>query len=192
MKFMADPTTIQHAAEAAVEAANIAASSSDPIAQFGLNVKIFIAQLINFGIVLIVLWRFVYRPIVKLIEAREEKIEKSIKHAEEVERRLNEATLEKDAMLKDARIEAQRIVEEARDGLKQREEESLTKTREEVAKIVQEGKGHIARDRQEMLASVKRDVVDVAIEAARAVLAEGVSEKSSQKIAKKIVEERGL
>jgi len=71
---MADPTLIKETVEAA--------QAAGPIGAFGLNGKIFVAQLVNFGLVLLVLWRFAYRPIVNMLEARSEKIEKSVKEAE--------------------------------------------------------------------------------------------------------------
>ena len=58
------------------------------LGSLGLNVKIFIAQLINFAIVVLVLWKWVYNPIVALLEKRQTTIEKSLKEAKEIEEKM--------------------------------------------------------------------------------------------------------
>lgn len=71
-------------------------------------------QLINFSILILVLNRFLYRPILKIIEARNKKIEDSIRAAEEsLKEKEKLAELKKQAQA-EAREEAVKIVEAAR------------------------------------------------------------------------------
>ena len=58
--------------------------------KLGIDVKLVIAQLVNFFILLYVLKRFAYKPVLKILEDRERKIEKGLKDAQSAEKRLHE------------------------------------------------------------------------------------------------------
>lgn len=163
----------------------------EPAIQFGLNAKIFFAQLVNFLIVLLVLWRFAYKPVVAMIEAREEKIKKSVTDAEAIERRMKETERERADVLKAARVEAQKVVEKAEADANVRRDELAQKTKHEVEKIVAQGKAQIASERERMFAELRADVAGLAIAAAEKVLGKEIEKKTSQKLAEETVE-KGL
>jgi len=60
------------------------------IGQLGLNWKLFLSQAVNFFILLAVLWAFVYKPIIKIIKERNEKIKLGLEKAEQADVRLKE------------------------------------------------------------------------------------------------------
>ena len=92
---------VAHAAEA---------TNSSVTALFGLDWKLFIAQLFNFAIVLIVLWRWVFKPLGTKLEQRTAKIEKSIKESQEIQDRLKQVEQYRKAEMKKIRGEANEIV----------------------------------------------------------------------------------
>ena len=51
------------------------AGSGGVIGTLGLNWKLFMAQLLNFGIVLFVLWKWVFRPVAGALETRRQRVE---------------------------------------------------------------------------------------------------------------------
>src|SRR5574340_228833 len=73
------------AEEAASEASNQGLAGT-----LGINWKLFIAQLVNFGIILAVLWKWVFIPVAKNLAARTEKIEKSLNDADRIAREKEE------------------------------------------------------------------------------------------------------
>ena len=58
--------------------------------QLGINWSLLLSQAVNFALLLIVLRVFAYRPLLKLLHDRREKIEGGLVKAEEAERRLHE------------------------------------------------------------------------------------------------------
>src|SRR5262245_53133970 len=60
-------------------------SEGGVLGMLGINWKLFIAQLINFGIVLFVLWKWVFKPVSSGLEARTTRIEKSLQDATQLE-----------------------------------------------------------------------------------------------------------
>ncbi|MBI2485092.1 F0F1 ATP synthase subunit B [Candidatus Uhrbacteria bacterium] len=179
-----EPQTIAQTVEAA--------TAAGPIEAFGLNVKIFFAQLVNFLLVLVVLWRFVYRPVVAMLEAREEKIKKSVEHAEEIERKLKETERAREEALAQTRLEATRLIEEAQAKAEEKQQEVLAKTRKEAEKIVYASRAHIAEEREKMFADVRGEVAGLVVAAAEKILASSVDKKRSEAMTEEVMKEAGL
>lgn len=62
----------------------------DLIEQLGINWKLFLSQAVNFFILLIVLKLFVYKPVLKIIKERNQRIKAGLAKAEEADARLKE------------------------------------------------------------------------------------------------------
>lgn len=84
------------------------------IEAFGLDVRLIIAQVVNFAVLMGVLGYFLYNPILKLLREREEKISGGIKDAEAAAAALANAEEEKRSVLALAHDEAGKISERAR------------------------------------------------------------------------------
>ena len=82
--------------------------------KFGLEPKYIIMQVISFLIVLGVLYKFGIKPVTATMEERNRKIEAGIQHAEEMQVKLTAAQQESAAIVKQAIVEASRIVDDAR------------------------------------------------------------------------------
>ena len=155
--------------------------------QFGLNGQIFAAQLINFLLVLVILWRFVYRPIVNRLDERQEKIEKSVKQADSIEKRVAQIELEREDVLSVARREAQKISEQAHEHGQARHEEIVSAAKREVERVITKGKEQLTLEKDLMMKEVRKDIVDIAVKAAARILQEGLDEKKSQSLAEETV-----
>ncbi len=77
---------------------------------FGIDWRLIVIQIFNFGVLAGVLWYFLYTPVLKLLNEREAKIKKGITDAEEATRAREDADTEKTVILKDAHAEASQIV----------------------------------------------------------------------------------
>ncbi len=181
---MSDPTLIKETMEAA--------QAAGPIGAFGLNGKIFLAQLVNFGLVLLVLWRFAYRPIVNMLETRSEKIEKSVKQAEEIERRMKASEVEREEMMKQARLAAQETAKKTQEDADARGKAMAEKARAEVEKIVVQGKAQLVFEREEMLSGIRKEVAHMALLAAEKILGETIDKKKSEILAEETFKDAGL
>ncbi|MBU0614441.1 F0F1 ATP synthase subunit B [Patescibacteria group bacterium] len=169
----------------------VSVESGNPIeavaGQFGLNGQIFVAQLINFTIVLVVLWIFAYKPIIKMLDERKEKIEKSIKQADDIERRITAIEDEKKEVIAAAKKEAQKIAEEAQKIGEDRRAEIVESAKREVERVISKGKQQLSEEREAMLRDVRKDVVDIAMKATARILSGQIDEKKSQSLAEEIV-----
>lgn len=119
------------------------------IQNFGIEPVLLVAQIINFLIILYVLKRFLYKPILSVLKNRQDEITLGLKQAEEA-RLLLEKTAEKEkAVLKNAQAQARILLDEA----KQQKQEFM-RTSSELAKkhadqIMQEARIQIAAETKE-------------------------------------------
>jgi F-type H+-transporting ATPase subunit b len=166
-------------------------TSANPIeavaGQFGINGQIFVSQLINFLIVLVILWRFVYRPIVKMLDERSEKIEKSIKQADEIEKRVSEIEKEKNDVITQAQKQAQEIIEKAHIQGQSRQDEIIKAAKREVERIIEKGKIQLSEEKTVMMRELRKDIIDISVKAATRILQDQVDEAKSKSLAEETV-----
>lgn len=139
----------------------------DILNQFGINPLLLAAQVVNFAVLLFILKRFLYKPILKVLEERKNKIAESLKNAEEIEKRLVETSEKIDKMMGKASDEAQKIIDESKkEGALYLEEakERAGKMAEEIIKKSQEAaKAETLKMEQEVMAKVA-EIVAVGME----------------------------
>ena len=80
---------------------------------FGIDIRLITIQIFNFGIVVFILWYFLYTPVLTILKEREEKIKKGISDAEYAEAIRKQVEEQKHVVLKTAHDEASHIVSRA-------------------------------------------------------------------------------
>jgi F-type H+-transporting ATPase subunit b len=84
------------------------------ISMFHLDTKLLLAQLINFTIVMLVLWFFAVKPLIKVMGERTAKIEKSLREAKEIEEKMAQTEAERQKVLDQTKKEALVLLEQSR------------------------------------------------------------------------------
>lgn len=139
-------------------------------AAFGLNWSLLIAQVVNFAIVLIALWYFLYKPVMAMLARRQEIVAKSVKDAAKIEELFARADGEAEARVQTADVEAEKIVANARESAASLKAQLLKEAEARAALVAQDAKAHatesIARARRES----EQDIARLAILAAEKVL----------------------
>jgi F-type H+-transporting ATPase subunit b len=133
-----------------------------------------IAEIIVFLLMVGVLWRWVYPPVIRMAEEREKKIAAGLQHAAEAEQRLVTVKDEVDKILDEARSQAQLILSRAqRDAVAQSEELRAT-TREDADAYTARVREEIAAERDRALRELRAHVGALVVAAAGRVLGESV------------------
>jgi F-type H+-transporting ATPase subunit b len=131
--------------------------------KLGIDWKLLIAQGVNFLILLYILKRFVYKPMLAFLDERAGKIESGLHNAEAASKRLEEAEKEHGTLLADAQKQARSIVEEALLVAKKRDAEQLEKTKEEVATLLEAGQKNIAEESARALREAKKELGNLVV-----------------------------
>src|SRR3989338_6119701 len=101
----------------------------------GIEWPILIAQIINFAILLAILGKFVYKPVMKMLDDRREGTLRAIEREEFSAKKLLEAEADKENILVAARLESEKILETARQDGEELKKKLLASAKEEAGKI---------------------------------------------------------
>jgi F-type H+-transporting ATPase subunit b len=152
---------------------------------FNIEWQLVVAQLVNFAIVLFVLYKFAYGPILKMMTERTEKIEKGIKNAEDAGAKLKEIEEKEKAVLVEARKAAQEIVSKAEAQAAKNKEELIVAAKEQSEKILADAEKKIENEKVKMMQEVKGQIAELVIAATGKVIGEKIdAEKDKELIAK--------
>ena len=145
-------------------------------------------EVVSFGILLWVLYKFAFPPILEALETRERKIRDSIEQAEqnrvtaeqrlaEYEAKLNGAAQEAEAIVADAKVKAQRLLEENEQRLRTESERIQAETTQEIE-----------RERRKALQDIRNEAADLALTVAERVLERSLSDDDHRRLAQQAVE----
>lgn len=131
----------------------------------GIDWNKLIAQIICFSVLLFVLWRFAYKPVLDILEKRRSKIEESLKNAEKIKNDLARTELERREMLLKANEQALQIIAEAQKTSAAQAEKKLQETTARAEALIKKAEDNIALDREKMMAELKEEIVRLVVEA---------------------------
>lgn len=145
---------------------------SELFAAFGLNWKLLLVQAFNFALLLVVLWYFLYTPVLKMIDERRKKIAEGVQNAEAAARRLEEAKTEKDSMIGAASREAEGIVASARTRAEERAAEILKAAEASAESALADARAKGEEAKRQALAESSKEIARAAMLAAEKILRE--------------------
>lgn len=157
--------------------------------KLGIDWRMFVAQLVNFGILLFILQRFVYKPLLGMLEKREQMVAKSVEDARAIEERLKQAESSYAEMINNARKEASQIMQAAEQNAESRRTQVLEKTKEEVRQIVEQTRASIATEKNHMIEEVRSEMSALLVRASQKLLAGVATPKISQEMLAQTVKE---
>lgn len=152
----------------------------DVLGTLGINWKLFLAQLVNVGIIILVLRTWVFKPLAKLLEERKKKIEDGLKYASEADRRLIDAKEKEDAVVAEARAEARKIVEDSRSLGEKERTERVELAKRDIDLQLEDAKSKIQTERVQALEAVRKEVAGLVMMATRKVSAGDADEKTQR------------
>ena len=135
---------------------------------------------IVFLIVFLILWKWGFPSIVKMVNERKAFIDESIKKAHEANERLANIQKESESMLQEAREKQATILKEAAETRDTIVEKAQNKAREEGARIVNEAKAQIETEKQNAIRDIRSQVVELSVQIAEKILRENLSTDAKQ------------
>lgn len=157
------------------------------ISTFHLDLKLFIAQLVNFAIVFATLYFFAFKPLFKTMAQRTKKIEQGLADAKESGERLERSQAEQTEIIKQARLEAIAIIDKANKQAEARKAEMIMKAHEELGAMMNQEKEKMQQEKSAVLVAIKKDVADLVIKAIAKILPDKLSAEDEQKLLKSLL-----
>ena len=148
-----------------------------------------VAQVINFLILVAILTKVAYKPLMKILEERRAAIEGSIASAQKEREEAEAMKAEYKAQLSQARAEAQAIVAKAERTAKESRDAILADAKREQARMLASAREEIALEKQRALAELRREVVTLSTLAASKVLAENLDAQKNSALVERFIDE---
>ena len=143
---------------------------------FGINVPGILAQMLSFGIVVFILWKFAFKPVLATIGERQLKIDSGLKYAEAMKAKLEASQVEIEARTKEALVQGRQIVTDAQKAAKELAERLQKDAGEKAAAILAKAQEAIELERKKMLAEARGEITRLVVATAERVLAPQLSE----------------
>ncbi|MBN1964886.1 MAG: ATP synthase F0 subunit B, partial [Anaerolineae bacterium] len=121
----------------------------------GINAGFLIAQIVNFGVVILVLGLFLWRPLTRILDERAETVARQMEDAEVARKAREEAEATAAKIIDDARREAAKFAEEARSRGDEAREGLVVEARAEADRIVAEAREGAEEARNQQLAELR-------------------------------------
>src|SRR6266498_101982 len=155
----------------------------DTLQTLGIQWPKLIAQTINFAIVLFVLWKFAYRPVLAMLEQRRNKVAESIANAEKIKQELARTEAARQEILNQTNLLANKLIEEARAAAARVQEQEIQKAIAAAEQIIAKAREAAAPDHVRMLAELKREVGRLVVETTAKVTGKILTVEDQQRLA---------
>jgi F-type H+-transporting ATPase subunit b len=145
-----------------------------------INVALSVWTAVTFGILIIVLGKFAWGPILQMIETREKTIAEAIESAKRERAAAEAAAGEMRAALEQARVAAAELVRKNQQEVAAAKAELMAAAKKESEDLLQAARRTIAEEKRQAIAELRAQTVDLAIEAA-GKLVQNSMDKQKQK-----------
>lgn len=153
--------------------------------KLGIEPQMLLAQIVNFAIMVVVLTKFLYRPILKMLDERKKKIEEGLKLAQEMKIKQEELDKERDKVLDKAKAEGQKIIEEHKNRAKKLEAEISQQANEEIRLLKEKAKAEIEAEKENVWSELNKQVLNIALSITKTVLSDYLDKKTQGLIIEK-------
>jgi F-type H+-transporting ATPase subunit b len=149
---------------------------------------LFVWSLVTFGVLFLVLARYVFKPLRKVLDDRERAIQESIRRAEQAQEEGRRALARNEEVLASARDEARKIVDEGHRISAAMQKEGRETAKTEADQLVERAREEIDREVRRNLDELKSVVANLSVRVAQQVIEEGLDEKRHEQLADNFIE----
>ena len=159
----------------------------------GIDPALMIAYLVNFVLLLFLLRLFLYRPILKMLAERRQRIQESLEEADKVRQEAEIQRSEYQRELEEARETSQEAASRATREIERRRDDILAEARKDAEQVREQALQQIEVERLQAMTEIQHQVADLAVELARKVVGEtvAVDELAQRKLIQQFLQEAG-
>ena len=155
----------------------------------GVHLPSLLIYLVNFLIVLGLLFAFAYKPILRLMDQRADRIRESLEASERAREEAATSQAVVEEQLVEARREAQRIMDQAREASERYRAEEMDRARAEAETFVARAQADIQRERDAAIEEVRANFSDLAMTAAERVVRRSLDRQAHEDLITQVLEE---
>lgn len=156
---------------------------------FGINWFLLSAQVVNFLILVFILNKVLFKPLLKALEDRKQKIATSLHEADQIKAELTSAQKKGDALIREANQKADVILQEAKEAAAALKQVTTAEAREEAEKIMTRNQQVIQSEAEKMRTGLTGELMGLVVITAEKVLGRSLSDQEKEAMAKASLKE---
>jgi len=161
------------------------------LSALGFDFSLFLAYLINFGILVYFLRRFAYEPILNMLEQRKQRIADGLAAADRVRAEAEEEQTKLREELERVQVASQEESSQIAKATAEMRESILAEAREEAEAIKVRARTDIEAEREQMRAEMRRQMADLTVQLTRKLVGQSLTEKKQHELIGQFLNELG-
>ena len=154
-----------------------------------INPGLVVWTAVTFILLLLILKKFAWKPILTALDQRETAIKESLEKAEKAKDEAQRILYENQANLSKAEEESKKIIEQGRIYAEKLKDQVIKESKDQAQKILSEASAEIERKKEETFGELKSQIADLIIQTTEKVLGETVDKNVHKRIADKYINE---
>jgi F-type H+-transporting ATPase subunit b len=155
----------------------------------GFNLPALVAQIINFAVLLVIFRLVLYKPLLKMLDERKQRIQEGLDASDEAKRRLSQTEQEVAKELDKARHAGQEQIAQAQQIANRIQEEARQTARTEAEQLLERARGEIQLERDSAIAVLRREFAGLTITAAERVIKEELDADKHRRLIEEVLVE---
>lgn len=156
-----------------------------------IDLKTLIWSIINFFVLLAILYKFLYKPVLKVLDDRKQEVANNLSQAEGSRKQAEEMFANYKLQLEEATRQAAEIVNNANKSAEEAKNQVMAQAREEAAAISEKAQQEIIREKEKAMKEVRDEIANLAVLAAGKVLEKSITKEDHDKMLKDFVSQVG-
>lgn len=157
--------------------------------KLGIEPKLLFAQIINFTIIIVVLTKLLYKPILTMLEKRRKEIEEGLSLSQKMREEEEKMKSRKEKLIEEARKEARVILEEAKKHAKEVEKDIVAQAHGVASEVIAKGKSEVELLHLKLSKNMQREAVELAAAMTKRLLSSILSSADQHKLIQKHLKE---
>jgi F-type H+-transporting ATPase subunit b len=157
--------------------------------KLGINLGYLVSQIVNFTLLAVLLYFVAYKPILRMLDERSERIKKGLEDAELASARAAEMEQEFERRMAEARKEGQEIVAQATQRSEKQRQEILDEARRQARTEIDKAKDEIGRERELAMSELRQEVADLSLSISEKVIGQTLDEQQHRQLIAQFLEQ---
>lgn len=158
----------------------------------GINAQLLVAQIINFFILLGLLYLFAYKPILRMLDERSRRIKESMELTDTIRQQAESADSEAKKRIEEANLEGQEVIARAIKSGEEIKQKAEQDAGPEVEAIITRARRNIQQERDEAMEELRKEFSDLTIAAAEKVIEQELNKETHRKLIDRVLEESDI
>ncbi len=160
--------------------------------ELGFHFPSLVVYLVNFGLLLVILYKFAYKRILTLLDERAERINAALEEAERVRGETENQQVQMQRALDDSRQAGQQVLQEAREAAERYREDQQAKVQVQIAEALERARIEIDSERDAAIEQVRAQFANLVVSASEKVIRKSLDKKDHERLIDDVLSERGF